>query len=181
VDVVNWYQSTSAYPPVPALLQGESTYFFPYNHLGPYSENGFIRILNAPLTGEASDVFELDLRGYIQGIVLGMNWNDATRTMSWVYLQIEDSSGYQYYWYTWDGWFDGYLNPGTYQVTIREWTGSQGYLPINFALTVTRGEQSRTLSFTMTESHIPIPDSFPSAFALIIATWLILRRCKPRR
>jgi hypothetical protein len=176
VDVVNWYESTSAYPPASALLQGESTFFFPYNHLGPYSENGFARISNAPLSGEASAAFELDLRGYIQGILLGMNWEDVTRTISWAYLQIEDRSSYQYYWYTWDGWFDGYLNPGIYRVTIREWTSSQGYFPINFVLNVSPGEQSRSLSFTLTESHIPIPDSFPSAFVLIIAAWLILRR-----
>jgi hypothetical protein len=179
VDVVNWYQSSSAYPPVPALLQGESTYFFPYNHLGPYSENGFIRVSNAPLSGEASAVFELDLRGYIQGIVLGMNWDDATRTVSWANLQIEDNSSYQYYWYTWDGWFDGYLNPGSYQVTIREWTGNQGHLPINFVLNVSPGEQSRSLNFILEESQIPIPelpDVSSVAFVLIIAACLILQR-----
>ncbi len=179
VDVVNWYQSTSWYPPVPALLQGESTYFFPYNHLGPYSENGFIRVSNAPLSGEASAVFELDLRGYIQGIVLGMNWDDATRTISWANLQIVDNSSYQYYWYTWDGWFDGYLNPGTYQVTIREWSGNQGHVPISFVLNVSPGEQSSSLNFILEESQIPIPelpDVSSVAFVLIIATCLILRR-----
>ena len=179
VDFVNWYQSTSWYPPVPALLQGESTYFFPYNHLGPYSENGFIRVSNAPLSGEASAEFELDLRGYIQGIVLGMNWDDATRTISWANLQIVDNSSYQYYWYTWDGWFDGYLNPGTYQVTIREWSGSQGHVPISFVLNVSPGEQSSSLNFILVESQIPIPelpDVSSVAFVLIIAACLILRR-----
>ena len=176
---MNWYQSTSWYPPVPALLQGESVFFFPYNHLGPYSENGFIRVSNAPLSGEASAEFELDLRGYIQGIVLGMNWDDATRTISWANLQIVDNSSYQYYWYTWDGWFDGYLNPGTYQVTIREWSGSQGHVPINFVLNVSPGEQSSSLSFILEESQIPIPelpDVSSVAFVLIIAACLILRR-----
>ena len=179
VDFVNWYQSTSWYPPVPALLQGESVFFFPYNHLGPYSENGFIRVSNAPLSGEASAEFELDLRGYIQGIVLGMNWDDATRTISWANLQIVDNSSYQYYWYTWDGWFDGYLNPGTYQVTIREWSGSQGHVPISFVLNVSPGEQSSSLSFILEESQIPIPelpDVSSVAFVLIMAAFLILRR-----
>jgi hypothetical protein len=179
VDFVNWYQSTSWYPPVPALLQGESVFFFPYNHLGPYSENGFIRVSNAPLSGEASAEFELDLRGYIQGIVLGMNWDDATRTVSWANLQIVDNSSYQYYWYTLDGWFDGYLNPGNYQVTIREWIGNQGHLPIKFVLNVSPGEQSRSLNFILAESQIPIPE-FPDAssvaLVLIMAAFLILRR-----
>ena len=179
VDMVNWYQPTAAYPPAAALLQGESTFFFPYNHLGPYSQNSFVRISNAPLSGEASVEFEMDLRGYIQGTVLGMNWDDATRTMSWAELQIVDSSSYQYYWYTWDGWFDGYLNPGRYQTTIREWTGNQGYLPISFVLDVSPGEQSKSLNFIMSESQIPIPESINSpsiALALLVATCLFLRR-----
>ena len=127
VDFVNWYRPTVAYPPAPALLQGESPYFFPYNHLGPYAQNGFLSISNAPLSGEASAEFEVDKRGYEQGIILGMNWDDHTRTMSWVTIQIVDSASYQYYWYTWDGWFDGYLNPGPYQVTITEWNQNEGH------------------------------------------------------
>ena len=43
VDFVNWYRPTVAYPPAPALLQGESPYFFPYNHLGPYAQQGFVQ------------------------------------------------------------------------------------------------------------------------------------------
>ena len=181
VDVVNWSQAASSYPPVPALLQGESPYFFPYNHLGPYSQNGFIRISNAPLTGEASVAFELDLRGYVQGTILEMNWDDATRTASLVNLQIEDNSSYQYYWYTWDGWFDGYLNPGDYQVTIRDWSNNQGYLPVKFVLNVSPGEQSRSLNFILTESQIPIPELASAslvALALVTATCLILYRRK---
>jgi hypothetical protein len=179
IDVVNWYQPTVYYPPVPALLQGESTYFFPYNHLGPYSESGFIRVSNAPLAGEASSEFELDLRGYIQGIVLGMNWDDATRTISWASLQIEDNSSYQYYWYTWDGWFDGYLNPGNYQATIGVWSNNQGYLPVGFVLPVSLGEQSKSLNFILTEGQIPIPElTYVSALtlALVTATCLIVYR-----
>jgi hypothetical protein len=124
-------------------------------------------------------VFELDLRGYIQGIVLGMNWDDATRTISWASLQIEDNSSYQYYWYTWDGWFDGYLNPGNYQATIGIWSDSQGYLPIGFVLGVSLGEQSRSLNFILTESQIPIPElTYVSvvALALVTATSLIVYR-----
>jgi hypothetical protein len=108
-----------------------------------------------------------------------MNWDDATRTVSWANLQIEDNSSYQYYWYTWDGWFDGYLNAGSYEVTIREWTGNQGHLPIKFVLNVSPGEQSRSLNFILEESQIPIPeltDVSSVAFVLIIAACLILRR-----
>jgi hypothetical protein len=124
-------------------------------------------------------VFELDLRGYVQGIVLGMNWDDATRTISWASLQIEVYSSYQYYWYTWDGWFDGYLNPGNYQATIRIWSNNQGYLPIGFLLPVSLGEQSRSLNFILTESQIPIPElTYVSvvALALVTGTCLIVYR-----
>ena len=160
VDFVNWYRPTVAYPPPPALLQGESPYFFPYNHLGPYAQQGyspgFDLILNAPLSGEASAEFEVDRRGYIQGIILGMNWDDQTRTMSWVTVETVDSSGYQYYWYTWDGWFDGYLNPGTYQTTITEWNHNEAHQQIMFTLNVNQGEQNDALNYILEESQMPI-------------------------
>jgi len=162
VDFVNWYRPAVAYPPPPALLQGESPYFFPYNHLGPYAQQGYTPIytliLNAPLSGEASAEFEVDRRGYIQGIILGMNWDDQTRTMSWVTVEIVDSSGYQYYWYTWDGWFDGYLNPGTYQATITEWNHNEGHQQIMFTLNVNQGEQNDALNYILEESQMPIPE-----------------------
>jgi hypothetical protein len=155
VDIVNWSQLISSYPPVQGLLQGESPYFFPYNHLGPYQEKQWIKVSNAPLTGEASAEFELDLRGYVQATILGMNWDDSVRTLSWASLQIVDSSNYQYYWYSWDGWVDGYLNPGRYQVTISEWSNNAGHLPIKFVLQVSPGQQA-SLNYILTESQIPI-------------------------
>jgi hypothetical protein len=162
VDFVNSYRPTVAYPPPPALLQGESSYFFPYNHLGPYAQQGyssrFDLILNAPLSGEASAEFEVDRRGYIQGIILGMNLDDQTRTMSWVTVELVDSSGYQYYWYTWDGWFDGYLNPGTYHATITEWNHNEGHQQIMFTLNVNQGEENDALNYILEESQIPIPE-----------------------
>jgi hypothetical protein len=89
VDVVNWYLPDNFHPPVPALLQGESTYFYPYNHLGPYSQRNYAKIFNTAQGGEASIVFELDQRGYVQGTVLGLNWDDGARTVSWATIQIK--------------------------------------------------------------------------------------------
>jgi len=172
VDIVNWCRSTSFYPPVPALLQGESPYFFPYDHLGPYSQNGFTRISNAPQGGEASAAFGLDLRGYVKGTVLALNWDGDPRTTSLATLQIVNNSSYQYYWYTWDGWFDGYLDPGTYQVTITEWRSNEGHLPVSFVLEVTPGQQSESLNFILVESQIPIPEF--SAIPLSIILTLIM-------
>jgi len=182
VDFVNWYSPDTDYPPAPALLQGESPYFFPYNHLGPYAQQGFTLVLNAPLSGEASAEFEVDLRGYIQGIVLGMNWVDQTRTMSWATVEIVDSSGYQYYWYTWDGWFDGYLDPGTYQATITEWNHNEGHQQLPFTLNVSPGEQNSGLSFILPETGIPIPETVTAPLTIIatIGTALALLRKRKR-
>ena len=183
VDFVNLYRPTAAYPPPPALLQGESPYFFPYNHLGPYAQQGFTLILNAPLSGEASAEFEVDRRGYIQGIVLGMNWDDQTRTMSWVTVELVDSSGYQYYWYTWDGWFDGYLNPGTYQATITEWNHNEGHQQNMFTLNVNQGEQNDALNYILEETPTPIPElaAVPlTTLTIGLAAALLLERRRRR-
>ncbi|HYB84371.1 MAG TPA: carboxypeptidase-like regulatory domain-containing protein [archaeon] len=182
VDSVNWYRPTTAYPPVPALLQGQLPYFLPFNHLGPYAQNGLTLVLNAPLSGEASAEFEVDRRGYIQGIVLGMNWDDATRTMSWVTVKSVDSTGYQYYWYTWDGWFDGYLEPGTYQTTITEWKHNEGHQQLAFILNVNPGEQSTGLTYILPETQIPIPETFTATLTIIasFATALLFMRKRKR-
>ena len=185
VDFVDWYRPTVAYPPVPALLQGESPYFFPYNHLGPYAQNGFLSVSNAPLSGEASAEFEVDKRGYEQGIILGMNWDDETRTMSWVTVEFVDSTGYQYYWYSWDGWFDGYLNPGPYQMTITEWKQNEGHVQLKNTLIVNTGERNTALDYILEESQIPIPDltMAPVVFAisLVAAAGLLLAERRKRR
>jgi hypothetical protein len=182
VDFVNWDRLGAAYPPAPALLQGESPYFFPYNHLGPYAQQGFTLVLNAPLSGEASAEFEVDRRGYIQGIVLGMNWDDETRTMSWATVEIVAGSGYQYYWYTWDGWFDGYLDPGTYEATITEWTHNQGHQQLALTLNVNQGEENSALNFILPETQIPIPETATAPLTIIatIATALVLLRKRKR-
>jgi hypothetical protein len=182
VDFVNWYRPSAAYPPAPALLQGESPYFFPFNHLGPYSQQGFTLVLNAPLSGEASAEFEVDRRGYVQGIVFGMNWVDQTRTMSWAKVKIVDSSGYQYYWYTADGWFDGYLDPGTYQTTITEWKHNEGHQQLAFTLNVNQGEQNNALNFILPETQIPIPETATAPLTIIatIGTGLVLLRKRKR-
>jgi hypothetical protein len=183
VDFVNWYRPTVAYPPPPALLQGESPYFFPTNHLGPYSQREFTLILNAPLSGEASVEFQVDRRGYIQGIVLGMNWDDETRTMSWVTVKIVDSSGYQYHWYTWDGWFDGYLDPGAYQVTVTEWNHNEGHQQLMFTANVNQGEQNDALNYILEESQIPIPEltTTPLTSLIICVTAVLFLERKRRR
>jgi hypothetical protein len=185
VDMVNWYLPNSSYPPVPALLQGESPFFFPYNHLGPYQQSTYSKIPTAQQGSEASVEFELDLRGYVQGTVLGFDWNDAVRTISWATIAIKSSST-TYYWYTWDGWFDGYLDPGEYETAITEWTTrGEGHTPLALNLTVSAGQTNRAAVVTLEESKMAIPefssvlsiDSLTMALALAILAFL--RRKKP--
>ena len=157
VDVVNWYLPTAFSPPVPGLLQGESPYFFPYNHLGPFAQNGWEVVSNVWQGGEASAIFELDQRGLVQGTVLAMNWVNQDREASWIRLQfIQNSSSYQYYWYTWDGYFDGYLDPGLYQMTITEWIHNEGHFSQQLSVAVTPGENSKSTTIILQESGIPI-------------------------
>lgn len=158
VDVVNWYTAHNYYPPVPALLQGESPFFYPYNHLGPFDQRTYTKISNAPQGGEASAEFELDLRGYVQGLVLGMDWDYGVRTTSWTSIQFNANST-SYSWYSWDGWFDGYLDPGTYQVTFTEWTnGNEGHKTYNLTMAVSPGQSNAAVNVILQESGIPIPE-----------------------
>jgi hypothetical protein len=78
--------------------------------------------------------------------------------MSWVTVKVVDSSGYQYYWYTLDGWFDGYLDPGPYQFTVTEWNHNEGHEQLAFVLHANPGEQNSALNYILPETGIPIPE-----------------------
>ena len=156
VDFVNWSTLTSNYPPVPGLLQGESPYFYPYNHLGPFRQVTYTQISNAPQGGAASAEFELDLRGYVSGLVLGMDWDHDVRTMSWASVTFTTSGG-SIYWYTWDGFFDGYLDPNNYRATVMEWTsGNEGHLSRSLNIPVSLGQANSITNLVLDESGIPI-------------------------
>jgi hypothetical protein len=182
VDFVNWSTLSSNYPPVPGLLQGESPYFYPYNHLGPYEQRGYTKILNAAQGGEASAEFELDLRGHVSGLVLGMNWDQNTRTLSWTSVTFQNDAG-KIYWYTWDGWFDGYLDAGNYLTTVTEWTnGNEGHLSRSLNLTVSQGQTGSVTNVILDESGIPIPETsaYPAlvliAFSMSVGALYLSRR-----
>jgi hypothetical protein len=183
VDVANWYLPHSYYPAAPALLQGESPFFYPYNHLGPYQQLGYTRVPNVVQSGEASVEFEMDLRSYVQGTVLGLNRDDAARTISWANIGIT-SGATTYNWYTWDGWFDGYLDPGAYQVQVAEWKGGgAGHQVYQITLKVATG-QSGTEAITLNESNLAIPEftnSLPFALMCITFTLISLRSRRGRR
>jgi len=168
VDVINWYRPKTYHPPVPGLLQGESPFFNPYNHLGPYSQRGYAVIPNAAQSSEASVQFELDQRGYVQGSVHAFDWSQATRTVSWAMLRF-NSADKTYFWYTWDGWFDGYLDAGEYDLTVSEWTiRNEGHSAEQLHLVVSAGQSNQALTLTLEESGIPIPELRSLATAMLL-------------
>ena len=171
VDLVNWYNANSFYPPAPALLQGESPLYFPYNHLGPYRSDTQVTIPNAVVGGEASVQFGLELRGYVQGTVLGFDWDYEVRTISWAAIQLR-STDINYYWYSWDGWFDGYVDPAEYRATVTIWpTSGEGYRAFEFNLSVSPGQISRAESIILEESGVPIPE-FSSHLPVLVGILL---------
>ena len=179
VDFVNRYLPDRFYPPVPALLQGEYAFFLPYNHLGPYRQQAYTSIPNVVLGGEASIVFELDLRSYVQGTVHGLDWNDATRTISWVSIEFKTDQT-TYHWYSWDGWFDGYLDPGEYLTTVTEWTNrNEGHEFYEFRIDAGTGQINRAFTITLGLTGIPIPEfSVSPMIAASLAAAMIWIKCK---
>jgi hypothetical protein len=107
-----------------------------------------------------------------------MNWVNQVREASWIELQfISNSSLYphqqfpnQYYWYSWDGFFDGYLDPGVYQLTVSEWLHNEGHYAVQLALTVSPGEISTSTTIILQESGIPITvsNTFLSLFPPVL-------------
>jgi len=86
--------------------------------------------------------------------------------MSWTSIKIKSNST-AYNWYTWDGWFDGYLDAGTYQLSVTEWTAlAQGHETLELALAVSEGQMG-TQTIILAETGIPIPE-FAGAFPIVV-------------
>jgi len=191
VDVVNCYYSDAWYPPPPGLLMGESYHIIagvegPYgnqwsfNHLGPFEQRTVWTVPNAPLSGEASVYYELDLRGLVSGLVYGFTYSNGIRPISWASVEAVGESG-TFTVYTYDGYYEMYLSPGSYTLTVTEWPGGAGHEIASAPITVSEGQLVTGFSFTLEESHIPIPEFPVAAIALIsaiAASLYILRRIK---
>jgi hypothetical protein len=191
VDVVNCYYSNAWYPPPPGLLMGESYHIIagvegPYgnqwsfNHLGPFEQRTVWTVPNAPLSGEASVYYELDLRGLVSGLVYGFTYSNGIRPISWASAEAVGESG-TFTVYTYDGYYEMYLSPGSYTLTVTEWPGGAGHEIASAPITVSEGQLVTGFSFTLEESHIPIPEFPVAAIALIsaiAASLYILRRIK---
>jgi hypothetical protein len=121
----NWY------PPPEGLLEGDSFHTVsnpqsPFgftgttlspNGLGPYSQTEPWQIPGPPTGGETSGIFKLDKRGYIEGEILGFTIDNQLRPISWARVTAGTTS-YNVTQYSWDGYYEMYLDPGTYNITI---------------------------------------------------------------
>jgi hypothetical protein len=193
------------YPPVGGLLMGESYHVIPgttaqsgisltedsalaspptflghsmaMNHLGPYSQEGVWQISNAHLSGEASGTFEVDLNGLVTGNALAFAWNNEFRPLSWGLVNVVGAmGGGGWNFYTYDGIYQAYLPPGTYQFTIT----SPGYTAQSWSVAVSAGLNAQGQNVYLQESNIPVPE-FSSSLALVVVSALtaslyVLRR-----
>src|SRR5208337_5689262 len=191
------------YPPVQGLLLGESYHIIPgttattgisltedaatgtylqhsmaVNHLGPYSQEGVWQISGAHLSGEASGIFEVDLNGLISGTALAFTWANDFRPLSWATVSVAGAATNgtaPLNFYTYDGLYQMYLTPGTYQMTI----SSPGVASQTLSIAVTGGEASTAANVYMQQSNIPVPEFSGIAvvaFSALAASVYLLRR-----
>ncbi|MGA8904753.1 MAG: carboxypeptidase-like regulatory domain-containing protein [Candidatus Bathyarchaeia archaeon] len=190
------------YPPMSGLLMGESYHIIPgttatsgisftedtalkpelvghtlaANHLGPYSQEGVWQIANTHLSGEASGIFEVDLNGLISGNALAFTWSNEFRPLSWGSVTIASADGkWTFHQYTYDGYYETFLTPGTYQFTI----SSPGYAQQSWSVTVTAGQNGQSQNLYLEQSNIPVPEFSAIgivAFSALAASLFLLRR-----
>jgi len=189
------------YPPVTGLLMGESFHTVPGNpanafgyteagalsptflghsmapnHLGPYMQEGMWTLPNAHLSGGVSGEWEVDLRGYLAGTVVGFTWSGEFRTISWASVSILGADNYTYRSYSWDGYYGFFTAPGSYKMTI----AAPGYSPQSFTISVSSGQSTVGGNVFLQQANVPVPE-FNSglavvAFAALAASLILLRR-----
>jgi hypothetical protein len=176
------------YPPVTALLMGESYHIVPgttatsgisltedtalkpelvghtlaANHLGPYSQRGTWTISGTHNSGEASAIFEVDLNGFVSGNVLAFTWSNEFRPLSWGAITVTGaglpSSGLNFY--TYDGEYQAYLPVSTSAATVTYTftLNAPGYAPYSWASAVSVGQSATGQNVYLEQSNIPIPE-----------------------
>ena len=205
VDFVNWYQNNTAaapvwFPPPAGLLMGESFHTVPGhpknafgwtevgalssdylghsmapNHLGPYAQRGMWTLPNGHLSGDVSGEWEVDLRGYLSGTVVGFTWSGEFRTQSWATVAILGADNFTYNSYSFDGIYEFFTAPGAYKMTI----SNPGYTSQAFPISVSSGQSTQGGNIFLQESQIPIPEFTGLAvvaFSALAASLYLLRR-----
>ncbi len=205
------YYYANYYPVVPGLLMGESFHIIPgtaatshisltedgaldkyflghsmvANHLGPYSQEGVWTFTNAPLSGETSAIWEVDLNGYISGTALAFTWSNEFRSISWYTVTVQgaavgNATGPSFASYTEDGIYEFYLLPGTYSMSM----SGPGYRSTPMGtISVTSGQTAQPGSGNnvgLPQSNIPVPEfsgiAVVALSALAASLYLLRRR-----
>jgi hypothetical protein len=149
------------------------------NHLGPYSQEGVWQISNAHDSGEASAIFEVDLNGLITGNALAFTWSNEFRPLSWGLVNVvgaQGGAGWNFY--TYDGVYQAYLPPGTYQFTM----SSPGYASQSWSVAVSSGMNGGGQNLYLEQSNIPVPEfsgiAVVAVSALAASLYVLRRRRK---
>jgi hypothetical protein len=160
---------TNWYPPVQGLLQGDSFHtvsndpYLPFgftgdtlssNGLGPYFQGQTWKLSTAPVGGEASSIFKLDKRGYIEGSILGFTVDNQLRSISWAGVEA-DTKNYNVTQYSWDGYYEMYLDPGSYNISV----GTAAYSNIKTNASIAPGQSSMGFDFQLELNHSLVQDS----------------------
>ena len=146
------------------------------NHLGPYSQEGVWQISGAHLSGEASAIFEVDLNGFVSGNALAFTWSIEFRPLSWGLVNVvgaQGGAGWNFY--TYDGIYQAYLPPGTYQFTI----SSPGLASQSWSVAVSSGMSGQGQNVYLEQSNIPVPEFsglIVAAISALAASLYVLRR-----
>jgi hypothetical protein len=145
------------------------------NHLGPYAQEGVWSLPNAHLSGEVSGIWEVDLRGFLSGQLVGFTWSGEFRTVSWATVSILGADGFTYNSYSYDGVYGMFANPGTYAMTI----AMPGYTSLTVPMSIGTGQASYAGNLFLQQSFIPIPEFSGIAivaFSALAASLYLLRR-----
>jgi hypothetical protein len=177
----SWTEAGALDPYYFVTLGGEpSAHSMAPNHLGPYSQQGVWTLTNAPLSGETSAIWEVDLNGYISGTALAFTWSNEFRSISWYTVNVQGAGNATFNSYTSDGIYEFYLIPGTYTMTI----SGPGYKTTPLAtISVTSGQTGAPGSgndLQLPQSNIPVPEfsgiAVVALSALAASLYLLRRR-----
>jgi len=150
------------------------------NHLGPYAQQGVWAINNAPNSGEASAIYEVDLNGYLTGQALAFTWSNEFRPISWYTAQVVGAD-HSFNFYTNDGLYEGFLTPGDYKLTL----AGPGLTAQTISLSISAGQSGGVgsgVSLYLEQSNIPVPEfsgiAVVAISALAASLYLLRRRRK---
>jgi hypothetical protein len=137
---------------------------------------------NGHLGSEVSVVYELDKRGYISGNIYGFTWSDELRPFSWGSVVFASAAGnLTFTSYSWDAFYDGYLDPGQYEMSVIAWSpAGQAYTVVKAPVTISDGQSTTGVTFQLERSNIPIPEfsGLAIVFVSALAASLYVLRCK---